>query len=184
MINFGVLDTWLARRFGEGFLRRSILDTTFTPILLGVLLAHLLHSPRGYAVFARGFGSRWSPVVVFAALVALIELGPSDISGLPRLVIQLTMTLLLCTLVVREDHAAQPLLTFGPIARLGVISYGLYLYHLWTIHIVRESFERLRLEDKLAFFAASVALTAVVAEVSFRLIESPLLRLKRHFGGG
>ena len=44
--------------------------------------------------------------------------------------------LLLGSLVVREDHFARPFLTFPPIARMGVISYGMYLYHVWVIGFI------------------------------------------------
>ena len=43
-----------------------------------------------------------------ALLVALIVLWPADLSGLGRLSIQLTMMLLLGSLVVREDHWFEP----------------------------------------------------------------------------
>ena len=53
------------------------------------------------------------------------------------------MVLLLGSLVVREDHLARRVLAFGPIARLKMISYGVYLYHMWGIHlVVRKAFER------------------------------------------
>ena len=45
--------------------------------------------------------------------------------------------------MVREDHLARRVLAFGPIARLKMISYGVYLYHMWGIHlVVRKAFER------------------------------------------
>jgi peptidoglycan/LPS O-acetylase OafA/YrhL len=175
LVNFGVLDSFLARWFGPGFSRLGIIDATFTPIILGVILAHALHRPGPYAVVARSIGAPWSPLVLFAGLVVLCEYSPGDISGLPRLLIQLTMAALLGALVVREDHVARPILALGPIARLGVISYGVYLYHQWGVHFVREAFQRARISDPLAFFAAAVIVTALIAELSFRLIESPLL---------
>jgi peptidoglycan/LPS O-acetylase OafA/YrhL len=181
LVNFGLLDARLERWFGPRFLRLPIIEATFTPIILGVVLAHMLDRPRPYAAIVRLLGARWSPLVVFAGLLALCEYEPADISGLPRLLTQLTMAALLASLVVREDHAARPILSFGPIARLGAISYGMYLYHQWGVHVVREVFERTRASDHLVFFCAAVVVTALVSELSFRLIESPLLGLKGRF---
>jgi peptidoglycan/LPS O-acetylase OafA/YrhL len=181
VVNFGLLDAPLRRWFGPDFVRLPIIDATFTPIILGVVLAHMLHAPRPHAAVAWMLGARWAPLAVFAGLLALCEYGPADISGAPRLLTQLTMAVLLASLVVREDHAARPILNFGPIARLGVISYGMYLYHQWGIHLVREVAERTRITDHLVFFCAAVVVTAIISELSFRLIESPLLRLKARF---
>jgi peptidoglycan/LPS O-acetylase OafA/YrhL len=182
LVNFGVLDAQLVRWFGPRFPTLAIVDSTFTPIILGVALAHLLHRPGSYAVLARLLGARWSPLVLLALLLAVYEYAPEDLSGLPRLLIQLTMAALLATLVVREDHVARPFLTFGPVARLGVISYGIYLYHQWGVHFVREALERAGIANYVVFFVAAVLVSAAMAEVSFRLIEAPLLRQKVRFG--
>jgi peptidoglycan/LPS O-acetylase OafA/YrhL len=181
VVNFGLLDGHLRRWFGPDFPGLPMVDATFTPIILGVVLAHMLHRPQSYAVLARALGARWSPLAVFAGLLALCEYAPADISGLPRLLTQLTMALLLASLVVREDHAARPILSFGPIARLGVISYGMYLYHQWGVHLVQQVSDRSRISHNLVFFLAAVVVTALISELSFRLIESPLLGLKARF---
>jgi peptidoglycan/LPS O-acetylase OafA/YrhL len=183
LVNFGALDGVLRRIFGAGVSDRAFLDVTFTPILMGVVLAHVLNSERGYVRFCRWFGARWSPLVLIAGLLLLCEATPRDISGLPRQAIHLVMTLLVGALVVREDHFARPLLAFKPIARLGVISYGVYIYHMWGIHVVREVFERVGMPDSRIFFLAAVLVSALIAEGSYRFIESPLLKLKDRFGG-
>jgi peptidoglycan/LPS O-acetylase OafA/YrhL len=180
-VNFGLLDAPLRRWFGPGFTSLPMVDATFTPIILGVVLAHMLHQPRPYAVLARALGARWAPLFVFAGLLAVCEYGPVDISGGPRLLTQLTMAALLASLVVREDHAARPILSFGPVARLGMISYGMYLYHQWGIHVVRAVSARTGVIHHLLFFLAAAVFTALISELSFRLIESPLLGLKARF---
>jgi peptidoglycan/LPS O-acetylase OafA/YrhL len=183
LINFRVLDPYFFRLFGTGYQVLWILRTTFTPIALGVLLAHLLHEPDTYARLYRWLGSPWSPLVTFAIFMSICEYISGDIAGTQRLSVQLGMMLLLASLVIREDHVARGFLTLPPIARIGVVSYGLYLYHPWGIHVVREGFERLGIRDVGAFYLASVLASVLIAEASFRLIESPLLRLKGRFGG-
>lgn len=112
----------------------------------------------------------------------LLALLPGDISGAGRLSIQIIMMLLLGTLVVREHHWGRPLMTFPPLAYLGAISYGMYLYHTWVLHPLRIGFTLLNWPDRsLGFFLAAVACSAVVAGLSFRFIEEPLLSLKARF---
>jgi peptidoglycan/LPS O-acetylase OafA/YrhL len=181
LINFGVLDSFLARIYGR---QPSLpfLDATFTPIALGVVLAHFLHSPRTFEFHYRLLGHPVSCVIFGGLLLALVALWPGDISGTGRLSIQITMMLLLGTLVVREHHWARPLMTFPPLAYLGAISYGMYLYHMWVIHPVRIGFARLGWpEHSLGYFLIALACSVVVAGLSYRYIEEPLLRLKIRF---
>jgi len=182
MINFGILDPFFAAMYGGTKPRLAILDATFTPIALGVLLAHLLHHPRGYAAAAGVVGGRSSWVGWTLILVALVEFWPGDLSGLPRLLIQVVMMVLLGSLVVREDHSARPILGWGPIRFVGMISYGLYLYHLWVIHPVRWAFLKLGwgLANPL-FFATAVVACVAVAGLSYQFIERPILRWKERF---
>jgi peptidoglycan/LPS O-acetylase OafA/YrhL len=181
LINFGALDGVFSAIYGKqpGLL---ILDTTFTPIALGVLLAHVLNTRRTFMASYRLLGHGASSLIFGAVLVALIVFAPADISGLPRLLIQLVMTLVLGALVVREDHWARPVLIFPPLAYVGMISYGMYIYHLVVIHPVRIGFERLggNLASFSFFVAALIACTAV-AGLSYRFIEQPLLKLKARF---
>ena len=142
-INFGALDGVFAALYG-GRPDLPILDVTFTPIALGVFLAHLLNARRTFSASYRLLGHRGSSLVFGAVLLALVAFAPGDISGLARLCIQLGMMLVLGALVVREDHWARPVLTFAPLAYLGTISYGIYLYHMWAIHPVRDGLRETR----------------------------------------
>jgi peptidoglycan/LPS O-acetylase OafA/YrhL len=181
LINFGALDGLFASLYGRP-VSLPILEATFTPIALGVLLAHLLHGPKTYAALFPVLGRRESCLVLGGVLIALIAIWPSDMSGAGRLLIQLAMVLVLATLIIREDHLARPFLTIRPLAYLGVISYGLYLYHMWAIHPVRVAFTSLGWDtESFAFFLAALAASTAVAGLSFRLIEKPLLKLKARF---
>jgi peptidoglycan/LPS O-acetylase OafA/YrhL len=181
LINFGVLDPLFEWIYGR-HVQSSLLDATYTPIALGVLLAHLLHGPRTYSSLCRLLGHRGSSLGLLALMLALAAFWPGDLSGPGRLSIQVSMMLALGALVVREDHWCQPLMKFAPLAFLGIISYGVYLYHMWAIHPLRLGFVRLGWGARgTAFFCASLVVSAVVAGLSFRFIELPLLRLKSRF---
>lgn len=186
LVNFGVTDPWTGRAFGSGFANLEITQATFTPIALGVVLAHALHDRRWFDRIARLLQPGWTPALFIAGIGVLLTIGPADLSGWPRLTVHLLMTLLLASLVVRERHCLAPVFGLRPIARLGQISYGMYLYHMWCITAVNALVARSPLEPKsittsVVALIASVVLTAVVAEISFRLIEAPLLKLKKHF---
>jgi peptidoglycan/LPS O-acetylase OafA/YrhL len=71
------------------------------------------------------------------------------------------------------------------VRRLGKVSYGFYIFHLpvlWIAYGVsgaaRGTYSGLNLFASLAAFA----LTWLLAETSFRLLESPMLRMKDRFG--
>jgi len=159
------------------------MQCTFTPILLGVGLAHLMHSEAPFRLLSRAIGSRFSPFIVATALFMLIEFSPTNIGGWPRLLIQFGMTMLVASCVIREDHAAKRALTWGPIRYIGIISYGMYLYHMWAIHLGREVLTRLHADDVLIYvlFPIASVLTIAISAISFRVIEAPILRFKRRF---
>ena len=181
LVNFHALNPAIARIYGGQVPRLSILDATFTPIALGVLLAHLLHERKTFNLVYRLLGSRWSPLAAGAALFALCWLAPDDISGLPRLGMQMLMAVLLASLVVREDHVARRVLSFAPIAHLGVISYGMYLYHQWAMMPLRGRYGAIFAKYPIAYFIMAILLTAIVSELSYRIVESPLLKLKQRY---
>ena len=57
LMNFGVLDPLFTWIYGRPF-KSPLLDATYTPIALGVLLAHLLHAPRTFVALSRVLGHR------------------------------------------------------------------------------------------------------------------------------
>ena len=71
-------------------------------------------------------------------------------------------------------------LRFGPLVRLGKISYGVYLYHPLIFFLVEKGLKG-RLEQPVAVVAIKLLLLWAVAEASWKLIESPLLALKDRF---
>ena len=125
LTNFGLLKGVSSTIYRSPTVELEILSTTFTPIFLGIGLAHLLHRSQSFNLVIRSLGHRRSPTILLLVLLVVINFAPIDISGFPRLLIQLLMALLLGSLVVREDHSLQPLLRFYPIVRIGKISYGI-----------------------------------------------------------
>jgi peptidoglycan/LPS O-acetylase OafA/YrhL len=183
-LNFGAfrgLITWIYGDPSANMLPLFLI--TFTPILLGVLLAYLLNERRWFLMLHAVLGHRWSPFVLLAFLLGICEVTWEMNQGWTKLAVHLDMMLLLGSLVIREDHLARPVLTLPPLARMGVISYGLYLYHVPVIGLLDTVLRRFHREDigKPLMFVLVTLVTVAVAEASYRLIEQPLLRLKERF---
>jgi peptidoglycan/LPS O-acetylase OafA/YrhL len=181
LVNFGFFDSQLANIFGDDASILPILQVTFTPICFGVLLARLLHSPQGYLRLARFCGGRFQALLGVALVLVACNLPTSDISGWSRLLIHLSMSYLLVTLVVREAHMLLRFLQFAPIKRIGTISYGMYLFHIFAVTAALKILDRLSLEGAVAAFLLTTLLTVVVSEISFRLFENPIMRWKKRF---
>jgi len=180
LINFRIADGWLMQAFGVVHDDLNILQVTFTPICLGVGLAHLLHRERGFALASRILGLRAAPVFCLLLLLLLGNLPSEDISGWQRLLLQLTMTALVCSVVVRENHGLRQILHWAPIKRIGAISYGMYLYHMVAIYFAQKLWVGLDGQFSWVRFAVVTIFTIAIAEFSFRFLEQPVLMLKRY----
>jgi peptidoglycan/LPS O-acetylase OafA/YrhL len=181
LVNFQVCDGFLESRLGMRHADYAILQVTFTPICLGVLLAHILDDRAGFGRMRGILANKLSPWLVLGLLLVVCNTA-GDISGLPRLAIQLSMTLLLAACVLDESHAVSRLLSWRVLGRIGTISYGMYLYHLFARHAAQMMLSATGVASPLALFVVCTVLTIAVAELSFRWIETPLSNLRRKFG--
>lgn len=164
--------------------RLEVLQSTFTPILLGILVAHMLHNKVWYERIAAVFGNKWMTLITAAALLVLMNVFPlgTDISGTPRLMIHLWMTAFLTACVVNEDHVLKPLFTLKPLMRIGDISYGMYLFHMFVVAISAAVLGRLGLSGvPMLLFISTLIGTIIISEISFRFYESPFLKLKERW---
>lgn len=156
-------------------------ETTYGPILLGVLLAHVLDDPRSYRWASRWLGWRWSPLLTGGILLLTMCQPTPDVAGWPRILIHFAMVLLVASCVVREDHVLRPLLAFWPVRRVGAVSYGIYLFHHLVLWVVTVALARVGIASSLALFAGVTLGTWAVAEVSYRGYEARFLALKTRF---
>lgn len=160
---------------------------SYMAILCGSLTALLLDDRAGFRPLWRLCGWRGAPLAWFAALALYLQLTPESLLGWPTLGMDMLMALCLASLVVREDHILRPVMTLAPVARVGEISYGLYLYHLIGLHIANEGLRAAGLAGPGAQWAATLVyplVSVVLAEASFRWFEGFFLSLKSHDGSG
>lgn len=151
----------------------------YAAILLGSALAVILNDPRLFRFLAPVLGRRWSALPLIALLLVQLLVFPDVILGWPQFSIHVVMTLILATLVMREDHVAMPLLRFRPVARVGEVSYGVYLLHLIGLHIATESLPVFGLpQEGIGHFVIYLLASYLLAELSFRTYERYFLSLR------
>lgn len=153
----------------------------YAAILLGSLTGIVLHNPKGFAVLFSVLGRWYMPLVLFVALLLAWELLPSNLQGLPNLVMHGLMAALLASLVVREDNVLAPVLKWRPFVQIGMISYGIYLWHLIGRHIGVEAADVLGFDGLSADWVAMpiyLIMSYLIALASFHWFESFFLKLK------
>lgn len=160
-----------------GFFR----ETTYGPILLGVMLAHLLDAPRAFGWAWRLLGHRAAPLAAGALLVLALSQPAPDITGWPRVLIHWAMALLVASCVVREDHLLAPALKLWPMRRIGIVSYGIYLYHMLVWYLVDKGLQAAGWHVQPLFFALNTLGSWAVAEASFRGFETRVMALRSRF---
>lgn len=180
VLHFRLID-YLIPGFSEHVPAQMFLQATFTPILLGVALAHGLHGNVGFERAYRYLSPAWAPPTLLALLLAVIALTPNDMTGWPRLLTHFVMVAFLASCVVREDHGLAAMLKWPPFVRLGVVSYGVYLFHMVVAHVVVVILSKVGLSFRPLSFLLILLGTWLMAEVSFRFYEMPFLRLKTRF---
>ncbi|WP_299784515.1 acyltransferase [uncultured Roseobacter sp.] len=161
-----------------GDLRFSIGGATYAPILMGSLVAVILQSRRGFDAIAPLLQHKAAPWLCLAFLIFILSSLPKVLEGLPNLLIHTVMCLILITLVVREDNGLAGLMKLRLIARIGQISYGIYLYHLFARGAVVPVSMATGLDNFWLVLVAYSVLSIIVAELSFRFFESRFLALR------
>jgi peptidoglycan/LPS O-acetylase OafA/YrhL len=148
-------------------------DTRASAVLLGALAAILL-SGRGAAVptgIARAL-SAMVPVAMGILAAAWIWADGTDswlyLWGFP--VLSGAAAVVVASVAAGVHGAPRATLSVAPLRWLGRISYGVYLWH-WPIYVVVDEDV---VADRWPRTLARVALTLVLAEVSYRCLEQPV----------
>lgn len=174
----GVFAPFGIQPFEWGPLRFALPNSTYAPILIGSALAVILHHRAGFLALLPLLGNRLAPLFAFGLLVVLLQTSPPDVRGLPNLAIHMTMAAALASIVVRDNNILTPLMTWRPIARIGEISYGIYLYHLFTLSVVNVILRKLEFYAPWPELILNILLVIVVSETSFRTYERFFLKFR------
>ncbi|MDQ1300437.1 MAG: hypothetical protein QG637_355, partial [Chloroflexota bacterium] len=149
-------------------------DTRAAGILIGVALAFVWAPGR-----SEGRGARLPlDVIGFAALGALLffclklaEFDPFLYRGGFTLV-GLSAAILVAASVHRKSRILPAVLGFPALRWVGLRSYGIYLWHWPVFMLTRPQLDTSL--DGLPLLALRFGLTLILAEISFRLVETPV----------
>ncbi|KPP83946.1 MAG: putative acyltransferase [Rhodobacteraceae bacterium HLUCCA08] len=161
----------------------AIAKATYAPLFFGAGLAIALNAPRGFGAIARVTGFRAAAPVWFAVVLGVLSLDWGPLAGIPNFFVHLSMTLMLAALVVREDNGLAPILRLRPIERIGQVSYGIYLYHLFALTIMGKLFETLGWWNYPVLMLSYYALAWAMAEISFRTLEAYFMGFRKRGWG-
>ena len=93
-------------------------------------------------------------------------------------VIALASSLLIASVNALDRHPVTRLLSWQPLAYLGRLSYGIYLWHFPVIALVTNRLTHLH---GIPLFSARLVLTGVLAVASYHLVELPLRQSTKAF---
>jgi peptidoglycan/LPS O-acetylase OafA/YrhL len=161
---------------GDGLLFRVVTSVS-APICLGSLLAFALDDPRAYRQLEPFIGRRSSAPLFLAMLAGLVAW-----DGAPLLLIHVAMVALVAAVCVRMDHGLRALLEARPMLYIGMVSYGMYLFHVAVITLVKSLLPE-GMRTAPVVFALAVPLTVLAAALSYRFFERPFLELRDRFRG-
>ncbi len=179
-VNFGFLNGLIARFYNNPIAPDApIWMTTFTPILLGVLAAHAMHDRRLGPRVCAVLQGRLTPLLLLATAIGACELA-SGLQGWARASVHVLFCLMLLSLVINPANVMSRFLNWPPLAYLGTISYGVYLYHVFVLACLLRGAEALgKPMHPGVLFISGTAISIVIAAVSFRYFEKPIMALRR-----
>ena len=152
----------------------GVSDTLVAGCALALLRPQLHAMPRYRALIASPLFIAVAPLVAVACWSAG---GHWRLAIATQLVSVLLFTMCLDRVITLPGAATTRVLDFAPIAWLGRVSYGIYLWQqLFTAPDVRDRWQSLALTSGPASYAAILA----AAVLSFYLVERPSLRLRDH----
>ena len=157
---------------------------------LGAFLACVpfekIRASRKTAMFVAGAGALVSALVVAYARAPNMERKFGPTVGYAALAIMWSGVLVLALTAPRITRV----FSTRPLVALGKYSYALYLFHTTVSYLVRDHLYntdkwpkvgKSLLLGQLLFFAIAGGITFALAWISWRILEEPLLRLKKYF---
>jgi peptidoglycan/LPS O-acetylase OafA/YrhL len=137
-------------------------------ILMGALLAVLMHDGRLSAGRSAGVVGPVALGVLGVAVVTFPSVGGPAYDGALPLVAVVSASLIFG---LQRSGVLRSMLSVRPLVAIGVVSYGVYLFH-WPVFVVLDA-QRTGL-DGPSLVLLRFAVTGLIAVASYRLIERPV----------
>jgi peptidoglycan/LPS O-acetylase OafA/YrhL len=116
------------------------------------------------------WGATAIALAVIASLVVILPPSLGFLATLGGPLVAVAIAVVVARVAVFPSGRLGGILSFGPLVRVGVISYGLYLWHV-PIRVLMD-------QNGPVEAAVATALTFAAALLSYRFIETPFLRAK------
>jgi peptidoglycan/LPS O-acetylase OafA/YrhL len=165
---------WNRIYFGSDTRADALLVGCLTAIGLSWLLPRIGARARVRLSAASAIALVGCGIIVWRAVVVIS--GWLPMWGI--LVLELGVAVLIAGLVAAPRGILARGLGIAPLAWLGRRSYAVYLFHPVVFEYLKRS--RVHLAPPLSF-VFQIVVVLLVAELSHRLVEAPMLRRKRHF---
>ena len=160
------------------------LDTRLDGLVLGSALAYLIRAAKARSVHMEKF----DPIIAYGLMpvslgvlwVIMTEWGWAEpkMAIFGYIIVACAAATLIYDLAGNSRSLMRRPLEFGPLCYIGKISYGIYLLH----YPLNSYFDWLLADAWLpAKYGAKIIGGVLIAAVSFHLVESPFLRMKKHF---
>jgi peptidoglycan/LPS O-acetylase OafA/YrhL len=177
-VNFGLLDAWLSS-INLPYDKYEILQCTFTPIILGVISAYALRVIDQFC----GHRARLIGFILILSIISSISLANAgdDIRGWPRLLFQFMISIMIICISKLPSNFIVRALEWRPLVHIGMVSYGIYLLHMIALDIVNRIAIRQSIDSPLLIFVGCLVLSVVLASVSFKYFELPILQQRYRF---
>ncbi|MFM8237964.1 MAG: acyltransferase family protein, partial [Actinomycetota bacterium] len=120
---------------------------------------------------------RAAPLVAVAALLVVLGLATSAVTVSPitrGLIVTIATAVLIVALENSSGGPVRALLASGPMVALGLVSYGMYLWH-WPIIVIATEDHTIA---PLPLFALALVGSIVLATASYLLLEQPVRRVR------
>ncbi|WP_284643853.1 acyltransferase family protein [Paenibacillus silviterrae] len=140
------------------------------PIAFGCIAAYLVTSER----FCHWVSTRLFRIILLVFSVATFI---ANVFGEPRFIFYLGITCLVLYVYFSQDSHVIKVLEFQPLAYIGQISFGLYVWQ----GILAGNGSYREYPDYPLPLGEGIALTFLLAPLSYHFFEKPILRLKKYF---
>lgn len=167
--------TWL--NLGTSYAYNAF-DTRFDNLAIGCLMAFLLK--RDWAIMvADWLGDRfWKPIVTIVLLAVSKDVPNQDYLYGPGFTIDALLLAILLIQFMRLGYGAVwGWLNYRFVVYLGVISYPIYLWHVWGV----QAGHKLTFLPEFLQNVAGIIFSCLLAALSYHVIERKFLALKNRF---